>query len=153
MPKKIKVGFLTNGGGAHVGAYLNALRDTAACSAVFLADPDGKWANEARKVLGDKLKGTYRDHKQMLASEKPVMSIGTMEARLAPPVIDLALEQGCHVFAEKPACLRAEDFAPLIKKADGKNLHVMLALANRLNPELIARCKKVLNDLTPLHSS
>ena len=58
MPKKIKVGFLTNGSGAHVGAYLSALRDTDACSEVVLADPDGKWANEAKKALGDKLKGT-----------------------------------------------------------------------------------------------
>ena len=110
-----------------MGAYLNALRDTDACSAIVLADPDGKWANEAQKVLGEKLKGTYRDHKQMLTAEKPVMSIVTMEARLAPPVIDLALEHGCHVFAEKPACLRAEDFVPLIKKADAKHLHVMMA--------------------------
>ncbi|MEC8819455.1 MAG: Gfo/Idh/MocA family oxidoreductase, partial [Pseudomonadota bacterium] len=93
--------------------------------------------------LGDKLKGTYRDHKQMLTAEQPVMSIVTMEARLAPPVIDLALEHGCHVFAEKPACLRAEDFVPLIKKADAKHLHVMMALANRLNPELIAARKLI----------
>jgi len=143
MPKKIKVGFLTNGGGAHVGAYMNALRDTDTCNAVVLADPDGKWANEAAKVLGDKLKGTYRDYKQMLEREKPVMSVVTMEAALAPPVIDLALEHGCHVFAEKPACLRAEDFTPLIKKADGKKLHIMLALANRLNPELIAARKLI----------
>ena len=138
MPKKIKVGFLTNSSGAHVGAYLNALRDTDACNAVVLADPDGKWANEAKKVLGDKLKGTYRDYKQMLSREKPVMSIVTMEAGLAPPVIDLVLEHGCHVFAEKPACVRTEDFAPLINKADSKHLYVMFALANRLNPEFIA---------------
>ena len=40
MPKKIKVGILTNKTGAHVGAYLNALRDTEACESVVLADPD-----------------------------------------------------------------------------------------------------------------
>jgi predicted dehydrogenase len=79
----------------------------------------------------------------MLTAEKPVMSIVTMEARLAPPVIDLALEHGCHVFAEKPACLRAEDFAPLVQKADSKHLHLMLALANRLNPELVAARKLI----------
>ena len=136
MPKKIKVGFLTNGGGAHVGAYLNALRDTDACSAVVLADPDGKWANEAQKVLGEKLKGTYRDHKQMLTAEKPVMSIVTMEARLAPPVIDLALEHGCHVFAEKPACLRAEDFVPLIKKANEERQQTMVFMGKKIIAQL-----------------
>ncbi len=143
MPKRIKVGILTNKTGAHVGAYLNALRDTDACESVVLADTDGKWVNEAKKILGDKLQGTYRDHKQMLAVEKPVMAIVTMEARLATPVIDLALEAGCHVFAEKPACLRAEDFAPLAQKADSKHLHLMLALANRLNPELVAARKLI----------
>jgi len=71
------------------------------------------------------------------------MAMVTMEARIAPPVIDLALEAGCHVFAEKPACLRAEDLAPLAQKADSKHLHLMLALANRLNPELIAARKLI----------
>ena len=48
MPKKIKVGILTNKTGAHVGAYLNALRDTEACESVVLADPDGHWVESAR---------------------------------------------------------------------------------------------------------
>ena len=145
MPRKIKVGFLTNNSGAHVGAYLNALRDTEACSEVVLSDPDGRWTNEAVKILGNKLKETYREHKQMLSREKPVMSIVTMEAGLAPAVINLALEHNCHVFAEKPACLRTKDFASLIEKADKKKLHIMLALANRLNPELVA-ARKLISD-------
>ena len=143
MPKKIKVGILTNKTGAHVGAYLNALRDTEACESVVLADPDGHWVDNARKVLGGKLKAVHRDTKLMLAEEKPSMAMVTMEAKIAPPVIDLALEAGCHVFAEKPACLRAEDFAPLAQKADSKHLHLMLALANRLNPELVAARKLI----------
>ena len=143
MPKKIKVGILTNKTGAHVGAYLNALHDTEACESVVLADPDGHWVDNARKVLGIKLKAVHRDTKLMLAKEKPTMAMVTMEAKIAPPVIDLALEAGCHVFAEKPACLRAEDFAPLAQKADSKHLYLMLALANRLNPELVAAQKLI----------
>ena len=143
MSKKIKVAILTNQTGAHVGAYLNALRDTEACEAVVLADPDGSWVDSARKVLGAKLKAVHRDAKQMLAKENPAMAMVTMEARIAPPVIDLALDAGCHVFAEKPACLLAEDFAPLVKKADSKHLHVMLALANRVNPEITVARKLI----------
>ena len=138
MPGPITVALITNRTGAHVGAYLNALRDTKACQAVVLADPDNRWTDSARKILGEKLKGVHRDAKAMLAKEKTALAMVTMEARIAPAAIDLALEAGCHVFAEKPACLRAPDFAPLINKADSKHLHVMLALANRLNPELIA---------------
>ncbi|GIS60415.1 MAG: hypothetical protein CM1200mP2_26400 [Planctomycetaceae bacterium] len=50
-------------------------------------------------------------------------------------MIRQALEAGCHVFAEKPACLNAGEFAKLVKLADTKHLHLMLALANRTNPE------------------
>ena len=66
------------------------------------------------------------------------MALVTMEARLAPPVMDAALEANCHVFAEKPACVRLEDFASLVRKADSKHRYLMLALANRWNPEVIA---------------
>ncbi len=138
MPQPVKVGLVTNATGAHVGAYLNALRDTKACSAVAIADPDNRWVDSARKVLGPKLTAVYRDAKAMLAKEQPALAMVTMEAKTAPAAINGALEAGCHVFAEKPACLSAKEFAPLINKADSKHRHVMLALANRLNPEFIA---------------
>jgi UDP-N-acetyl-2-amino-2-deoxyglucuronate dehydrogenase len=135
MPKQIKVGFITNADGAHVTAYLSALAATEACSGVVMADPDHKWEQSAKKALSAKLTQTYVDYRQMLAKEKPDMVIITLEARLAPPVIDAALDAGCHVFAEKPSCIRAEDFQPLAFKAESKHLNLMLALANRLNPE------------------
>jgi UDP-N-acetyl-2-amino-2-deoxyglucuronate dehydrogenase len=71
----------------------------------------------------------------LLEREKPAMVLVSLEARLAPPVIDAALDAGCHVFAEKPSCVRVEDFEPLAFKAESKHLNLMLALANRLNPE------------------
>ena len=66
------------------------------------------------------------------------MALVTMEAGKAPPIIDAALEADSHVFAEKPACVRVEDFAPLVWKAQSKHRHLMLALANRTNPEIVA---------------
>ncbi|MBM82914.1 MAG: oxidoreductase [Planctomycetaceae bacterium] len=143
MPKKIKVALLTHAGGAHVAAYLNGLAAADACSEVVLADPDGRWNEPAKKVLGDKLTRTSRDHRQLLAEEKPAMALVTYEAKLAPPVLNDALEAECHVFAEKPGCLSAADFEPLVKKADSKHRHLMLALANRLNPEIVA-AKKII---------
>lgn len=135
MAKKIKVGFITSATGAHVTAYISALAATEACSEVVLADPDGAWKQRMKASLGAKLTGDYSDYRQMLAREKPEMVIVTLEARTAPPVIDAALDAGCHVFAEKPSCIRAADFAPLAFKAESKHLNLMLALANRLNPE------------------
>src|SRR5262245_17134887 len=118
VPEKIKVALLTHSGGAHVDAYLTALAATDECAEVLLADPDAKWEEAARRVLGKKLTQVVRDSKPVLADHRPQMALVSMEARLAPPVIDAALDAGCHVFAEKPACVRVEDFVPLVNKAD-----------------------------------
>jgi len=135
MAEKIKVGLITGSTGAHVSAYLSALAVTEACSQVVLADSDGYWKERAAKALGDKLSKTYHDHREMLRQERPEMVMVSLEARLAPPVIDAALDAGCHVFAEKPSCVKVADFVPLAFKAESKHQNLMLALANRLNPE------------------
>ena len=137
MPDKIKVGVLTHGGGAHVTAYLAALAEADECSEVVFADPDRHYEAVARSTLGKKLTRVYTDHDELLTRESPTMTVVTMEAKLAPPVIGRALDAGCHVFAEKPSCVQAEDFAALVEKADSQNRYLMLALANRTNPEII----------------
>lgn len=138
MADKITVGLITHAAGAHVGAYLQALAAAEQCDNVVLVDPDGRWDDQAKQVLGVKLKQVVRDHRTLLDDHRPPMVLVTMEARLAPPVINDALDADCHVFAEKPSCVRAEDFAPLVNKADSKHRHLMLALANRTNPEIVA---------------
>lgn len=143
MAAQIKVGLLTHAEGAHVGAYLKALAETKECAEVVLADPDGKWEKEARKVLGAKLSTVSRDYKKLLADERPAMVVVTMEAKLAPPVIDAALDNDCHVFAEKPACIQLKDFTPLVEKADRRHRYLMLALANRINPEIAVARKLI----------
>jgi len=138
MPAAIKVGLLTNAEGAHVMAYLQALAAAEACQRVVLADPDGRWEKDARRILGEKLTGVYRNYQQLLAVESPEFALVTLEAGLAPPVIERALEANCHVFAEKPACHKAADFAELLRQADSKHRHLMLAFANRSNSEIQA---------------
>ena len=135
MGKRIKVGLIVNGDSAHVSAYLPALAAAESCGEVVLADPDGKWTERARAVLVGKLTRVHRDWRAMLEREQPAMVLVSLEARLSPPVIDAALDAGCHVFAEKPSCVRVGDFVPLTLKAESKHLNLMLALANRLNPE------------------
>jgi len=58
----------------------------------------------------------------------------TMVAVNAPAAIRPLLTAGVHVMAEKPACVRVDDFAALARLADRKQVHLMLALANRLAP-------------------
>ena len=134
----IDVFLMTHSGGAHVGAYLSALAATDECASVVLVDPDSRWDADAQRVLGSRLKRIERSYSAALDREQPGMALVTMEARLAPPVIDKALDAGCHVFAEKPSCVRTADFQPLVDKADRKHRHLMLAFANRLNPEAVA---------------
>ncbi len=133
--ENVVVAVITNAGGAHLSAYFSALAQAEEVTSVVLSDPSGKTVEKAREALGKKLTAVYTDPAKMLAKEKPVMAMVSLEAKLAPPAIDLALDAGCHVMAEKPACLNAEDFAKLATKANDKKLLLMLALANRLNPE------------------
>ncbi len=138
MPESISVALITHAGGAHLGSYLSALANTEQCSSVTLVDPDGRWNDDAKRVLGEKLQRVEPDLQKVLRDDPPTMALVSMEARLAPPVIDSLLEAGCHVFAEKPSCVRVEDFRPLAEKADSKHRYLMLAFANRLNPESVA---------------
>ena len=66
MANNIKVALVTHAAGAHVGAYLTALAASERCDEVVLVDPDGRWDDDARRVLGDKLKHVARDHKTMM---------------------------------------------------------------------------------------
>jgi len=136
MPEQIEVGVITHAGGAHLGAYFSALAETTEVSRVVLADKGGENVAAARKTLGPKLAATYATPREMFSREKPAMALVSMEALLAPPAIEAALDAGCHVMAEKPSCIRAEDFEPLVEKANATGRHLMLALANRLNPEV-----------------
>lgn len=59
---------------------------------VVVAEPSGAIEAAARKALGVTLKGIENDHAWTLAVYKPGMSPLTLEAVLAPPVIQAALE-------------------------------------------------------------
>lgn len=131
----MKVALLTHSGGAHIEAYLSALAAAKDCDEVVLADPDERWTESASSKLQNKLTRTYQSPVELLEKESPKLCMVSMEAKTAPPVIEAALEHGSHVFAEKPACVTLQDFEALATLADSKHLHLMLALANRVNPE------------------
>ena len=58
MAKSIKVGVLTEAGGAHLDAYLPSLSKLAEVESVAVADPGGHVFPLARKALGKKLAST-----------------------------------------------------------------------------------------------
>lgn len=134
----IQVGVISQTDGPHLVAYLEALRDIAEVDSVVLAVDDNAIALQARSLLGDKLLTTYGSCEQLLKNHQPDLVIVCLEARAAPQAVMDALERGCHVFAEKPACVRVEDFRVMAQLAERKQRHLMLALANRLNEEVTA---------------
>jgi UDP-N-acetyl-2-amino-2-deoxyglucuronate dehydrogenase len=137
MPDSITVAVFTHAGGAHMSAYFEALAASPETKEVVLCDADGTFAAPAKAALKDRLAAVYKTPAELFAGHKPAMALVSYEAALAPPVIEACLDAGCHVFAEKPACVKPDQFAALKKKADGKHLHLMLAFANRLNPPIL----------------
>jgi len=131
-----EVALITHAEGAHLSAYIEGLAKTAEVGAVSLCDPTGATEAAIRKGVGEKFKGSYRSLKDLMKARKPVAALITMEAKVSPPAIDEALDAGLHVMAEKPACVRAEDFAPLVAKANAKQRNLMLALANRVDASM-----------------
>ena len=131
------VALISHLGGAHVELYMEGLAAAESVARVVLADPDGNWEQSAREKLGSKLAAVYADPLALLAAETPAMALISMEAKVSPPVIRAALEAGSHVMAEKPSCVHARDFRPLVALADSKGLHLMLALSNRILPDVL----------------
>ena len=134
----MKVAFLTHAEGAHMSAYFSALATAKDCNEVVLADPGNRWRDDARIALKDKLTQVYDSHTELLARETPELCLVSMEALHAPPVIEAALSSGSHVFSEKPGCVTLDQFEQLANLAESKHLHLMMAFANRTNPESLA---------------
>jgi predicted dehydrogenase len=132
--KGLKAAVITGAGGAHLNYYFESLAKTAEIASVALCDPSGESQALAQKMLGDKLTGSHKDLAAMLRAEKPAMAVVSMEAATSPPAIHAALAAGCHVLAEKPACVRIEDFEQLNREAKSRNRQLILALANRIDP-------------------
>lgn len=134
----MKTAFLTHAEGAHLSAYLSALAAAKDCDEVVLADPSGRWKEDAEKALGEKLTRTYTSYDELLAKESPKLCLISMEAKHAPPVVEAALTSGSHVFSEKPGCVSLDQFEKLATLAESKHLQLMMAFANRTNPESLA---------------
>lgn len=128
---------MTHADGPHLNAYIDALGAIPDTGSVWLCDASGATEPLVKKGVGAKLAGVYRSPRELFAAHQPALALVTMEAGLAPPVIDAALDAGCHVMAEKPACVRVSDFEPLAAKAKAKGQHLMLALANRIDPTMM----------------
>ncbi len=136
-PNRIKTAVITESSGAHLNNYFESLARADEVASVTLCDPSGESKAMAEKMLARKLTSSYKDLAAMLRQEKPALALVSMEGVTSPPAIDAALDAGCHVLAEKPACVHVEDFEKLSRKAKARNRHLLLALANRVDPVML----------------
>lgn len=133
-PQPLEAALITHADGPHLSAYIEAIAHTPEIGKVSLCDTSGKTEAAVHKGVGGKFLSAYRSPAELFAARKPTFALITMEAKLAPPAIAAAINVGCHVMAEKPACVRAADFAPLAAQAEAGKRNLMLALANRKDP-------------------
>ena len=134
----IRVGIVTQRNGPHLGIYLNSVAACKAVAQVAVSDESGVEFERARRALGSTFGEvpSYRSPAAMIDQFKPQLVIVTLPAHLSPAAIRLALEAGCHVLTEKPGCVRAEQFAELVKLARSKKLHADALAAQSRQPPI-----------------
>ena len=137
--KAVKVGIISEPMAiSHLEYCLNSLANCEGIDRIAVADASGEAFEEAASLLGryaDNL-STFRSDTEMLGTFKPELVFVSLEAHHAPGPIEAALEAGCHVVSEKPACVRISDFEHLVKVANRRQRHLMLVFANRLLPQV-----------------
>ena len=132
----VRVGIITEPKtSGHLGYWFNSLAGCQGIEQVAVADQSGQAFGEARTSLGRFAADlvTFQDYREMLKDFRPELVLVSLEAHHAPEAIRAVLESGVHVLSEKPACVRAEDFRPLVKLARHKKVNLMLALPSRLS--------------------
>jgi predicted dehydrogenase len=135
----VRVGMIVEPGAAHLQYYFESVAAADGVERVAVADASGQLVGQARRQLGTHGPGlaTFRDPGEMLRAFEPRVVVVSLAADHAPAAIRVSLEAGAHVLAEKPACVRAQDFAPLVALAESRKLSLMLALATRTQPPAI----------------
>ena len=127
------IAFITESEAKHRKPYAEAIGDLERIEAAHVVD-DG--ADGVLGLIGSKLVGRHTSVDDLLAAVRPDMAIVSLVAANSPPVIEALLNAGVPIMAEKPACVHPDDFAQLSRLADDKGVPLMLALANRMRPDM-----------------
>jgi predicted dehydrogenase len=136
LPSGLRVGVVSEPGGAHLDLFVRPLATAEGLESVALCDPSGQSFERSRKSLAERGAGarTFADHKEMLREFKPDFMIVTVEPVHAPPIVEAGLQAGAHVLSEKPPSVRLADFERVAELARTKQRHLMLALSTRASP-------------------
>lgn len=137
----IKIGVI--GGGKWGTNHLKDLSRMNSCQLIGIADPDSSKKNLAEKysILH------FPDYQMMLPHVDAVTIVTPTNTHYT--IAKACLEQGKHVFVEKPLCFEQEKANELVRIAKEQNLLLSVGYVFRFNP-LVKRLKELLPEIGPI---
>jgi UDP-N-acetylglucosamine 3-dehydrogenase len=137
----VKIGII--GGGKWGKNHIKDFSRMDSCQLIGLADSD-----ESKKELADKYSILhFKDYKEMLLHVEAVTIVTPTNTHYE--IAKYCLEQGKHVFVEKPLCFESEKAEELVKLAEEKNKILSVGYVFRFNP-LVKRLKELLPEIGPI---
>ncbi len=123
---------------------MNILRSALAhggCKLIAICDVDERQAAAAQTVINtltaDRPK-TYRDYRELLQKEKPEIVIVATPDHWHPLIAIAAMQQGAHVYVEKPICHTINEGKAMVKAARKYNRVVQVGTHRRVSPHNIS---------------
>ena len=129
--KKIKIGIVGAGGMAsyHYDGFTEA-----GAEVIALADMDPNRARAFGK--GRNIKAFYQSLAEMLAGSPELDAVSVITPnKFHKPLVIEALEQGKHVYCEKPPALNAPEMEDMLKSSKKAGKRLMFDFNNRARPE------------------
>ena len=123
---------------------MNILREAIAAGeskVVAMCDVDQNMltaaAMEVEKLNGDKPK-KYGDFRELLAKEKPEIVIVATPDHWHPLITIAAVQEGAHVYVEKPICHTINEGKAMVKAARANNRVVQVGTHRRVSPHNVS---------------
>ena len=129
------------GAGWWGGNILRCAIQSGQCKIVALCDVDANQlaatAAEIKKLNGETPKH-YRDHRELLAKEKPEIVIVATPDHWHPLCAIAAMQSGAHVYVEKPICHTINEGRAMVKVARDTQRIVQVGTHRRASPHNIS---------------
>lgn len=123
---------------------MNILREAMAsgeCKVVALCDVDENYlkpaAEEVQKLSSDRPK-VYRDYRELITKEKPEIVIVATPDHWHPLITIMAVQNGAHVYVEKPIGHTINEGKAMVKAARDHNRMVQVGTHRRISPHNVS---------------
>ncbi len=118
----------------HSSAYLRTLQVSSLVSNIFVCDEDPVALEKLLKNSAEKIEGTFTSLPSLLKNDGIAFGIAALPTDLNALLCEQLLDDGVHVFSEKPVAKTADQIEKIISVADRKNLQLGVAYVTRLHP-------------------